>query len=57
MKLANLRDDHRSLTLTNRFARPFCRDLFAVGNACGAKQKRRGKIPRRLQSLSEESSD
>jgi hypothetical protein len=39
MKLANLRDDHRSLTLTNRFARPFCRDLFAVGNACGAKQK------------------
>jgi hypothetical protein len=43
MKLAKLRDDHRSLTLTNRFARSFCRDLFPAGNARGAKRNGAGQ--------------
>jgi len=45
MKLADFRDDHRSLTLTNRFARPLCSDLFRASNANSAKQKRRGENP------------
>jgi len=53
MKLANLRDDHRPLTLTNRFAGTFCRHLFPVNDARGAKQKRRGTIPRRWLLLRE----
>jgi hypothetical protein len=57
MKLAKLRDDHRSLTLTNRFARAFCRDLFPASDARSAKQKRRGTIPRRLHLLRDQGSD
>jgi hypothetical protein len=43
MKLAELRDDHRPLTLTNRFARPFCRHLFRPGDARSAKQNGAGQ--------------
>jgi hypothetical protein len=39
MKLAKLRDDHRLLTLTNRFARPFYRDLFPTKRCARRKAK------------------
>jgi len=57
MKLAELRDDHRSLTLTNRFAQSFCGDLFLGRQCARRKAKRRGTIPRRWHLLRDESSD
>jgi hypothetical protein len=46
MKLAELRDDHRPLTLTNRFARPFCRHLFhRVMRAAQSKTARDNPAP------------
>jgi hypothetical protein len=51
MKRSNLCADHRLLTLIFRFERALCSELFRKIHAVRAKQKRRGKIPRRLQPL------
>jgi hypothetical protein len=57
MKRSDFRADHRLLTLTNRFAPAFCRDLFRSRHALRAKQNGAGEIPRRWQSLTKVSSD
>jgi hypothetical protein len=42
MKPANFRHDHGLLTLTNRFARVLCCDLFRLAHALRAKQNGAG---------------
>jgi hypothetical protein len=43
MKRFNVRADHRLLTLTNRFAPAFCRDLFLSGMHCAQSKTAREK--------------
>jgi len=57
MKPTNFRHDHGLLTLTNRFVRAFCRDLFRGTHALRAKQNGAGFFPRRWHSLTIRKSD
>jgi hypothetical protein len=57
MKPANFRHDHGLLTLTNRFVRALCRNLFRLAHALRAKQNGARFFPRRWHSLTIRKSD
>jgi hypothetical protein len=57
MKRSNFRHDHRLLTLINRFVTAFLPRSLSLMPCAARKAKRRGRHPRRWQSLTNVRSD